>query len=991
MSTTWFDLGIDVGGRTFGNHKTKCPKNCSAKSGKKDLSVNLDNGAYRCHNPGCDFAGYLETSSKSPFHIGRSAGYDRDRFRKPDAEDYHGKIGKFPPEAVAQMAARGISVETLNHFRVGWHDFVRKDDETGKWQGALLFPFYRDDVLVNTKKRTLDKRFGLTAGAELILFNLDARAETTIIVEGELDVLAMYEAGITNVVSVPNGAPSGESKAALLDYLDNCGTELEDVKHFILAVDGDGPGMRLRDELAHRIGQEICSRVEWPEGAKDANDVLRMPDGANLLRAVVAAARPYPVTGIARPKTDLRDALDNWRINGLPSGSSTGWDTLDDLWRPVPGEMTIITGVPSHGKSTWCDALLMNLYDLHGWRSIVFSPENYPTESHAAKMLEIEVGKSFDESSAARWRKQGIRDVEVMTDAEYELGLDVIEDAISYIVQDSDGDGLSLDQVLAKARGEIYRRGAKVLVIDPWNEIEHDITKGMSETLYISYALGKIRRFARHCGVHIFIVAHPTKLTPQTEKYKDELDNEQSRNIYPVPDLYHISGCYADDTEVLTRTGWKKHGEVGLEDQVACFDPKHDHFYYAHPSKIWQYDYSGPMHRFRSVTFDCLVTPNHRMVVGQTWRRRKPMIGSGLGRPRKYEDGWSFVEAKDLAGNLVVPLASPRVDSRSDRAEIYGKPADDMLKFLGWWIAEGCTQMGQLSICQAVGPIQAEMKATMDRLSLDYTDVLRHPTRENERTTMWVARIKGPRSMILSDAITSVCGVGCENKRLPDFTWNLSARQQRILLEALIDGDGSRNPNGSSRYSTTSSLLADQVQRLAIELGHPSIISSQPPAQPHHKRRYQVTIGRSERATMMLRKDRHHEIVQYSGKVHCLTVPTGAYITRRNGKMMIAGNSAAWKNKADNGISIWRDEFADAHGSNPHLVTVVVTKVKRKWVGRKGALQLIWSPVSGRFAVPSKSQLAGPGAPRTAAPASSYPDHFRAIPGAFDDAEDVVF
>lgn len=638
MSETWYDLGIDVGSRTSGQLHTKCPKNCSKKNGKKDLSVDLDNGRYKCHNPGCGFQGYLKDGKDYQSHFVRSADYERKTFARPDAVAYIERIGTYPQEALDQMAARGISKETLEHFHVGWHDFVFKDDETKAWKGALLFPFYRDDELINTKKRSLDKQFKMNAGSELIFYNLDSREETTIIVEGELDVLALYEAGVTNVISVPNGAAPISSKNPNYEYLDNCADEIHDIRHFVLAVDGDAPGIVLRDELVRRFKPNNCSRVEWPEGTKDANDVLQKY-GAERLRQVLDAARPYPVSGIARPKTDLRDALDRWRRDGLPSGDSTGWPTLDEYWKPVPGEMTIITGVPSHGKSTWCDALLMQLYELHGWRSIVFSPENYPTETHSAKLLELTVGKAFDEHSAERWRKQGMR-AEVMDDDEYEQALDAVEDAVSYIVQKSDGDGLTLDEIFELARVEIYRRGAKVLVLDPWNEIEHEMPKGMSETLYISFALSKIRRFARSAGVHIFVVAHPTKLTPQAEKFKDDNGNDQTRNIYPVPDLYHISG------------------------------------------------------------------------------------------------------------------------------------------------------------------------------------------------------------------------------------------------------------------------------------------------------------------------------------------------------------SAAWKNKADNGISIWRDEFADAHGQNPHLVLVVVTKVKRKWVGRKGQVQLLWNPVSGRFAVPSRSQLAGPGAPKSAAPVSDYPSHFRTIPEAsYDDYE----
>jgi twinkle protein len=66
-------------------------------------------------------------------------------------------------------------------------------------------------------------------------------------------------------------------------------------------------------------------------------------------------------------------------------------------------------------------------------------------------------------------------------------------------------------------------------VIDPWNEVEH-LFNGLSETQYISQELTKIRRFARLNGIHIWIVAHPTKL------------QKNSQGKYDPPTMYDISG-----------------------------------------------------------------------------------------------------------------------------------------------------------------------------------------------------------------------------------------------------------------------------------------------------------------------------------------------------------------------------------------------------------------------------------------------------------------
>ena len=70
-----------------------------------------------------------------------------------------------------------------------------------------------------------------------------------------MDVLALHEAGITNAISVPNGATLNTNN---LDYLDNCIDYFEDKKKIIIAVDNDPPGIALQQELIRRLGAEVC-------------------------------------------------------------------------------------------------------------------------------------------------------------------------------------------------------------------------------------------------------------------------------------------------------------------------------------------------------------------------------------------------------------------------------------------------------------------------------------------------------------------------------------------------------------------------------------------------------------------------------------------------------------------------------------------------------------------------------------------------------------
>ncbi|GMN64866.1 hypothetical protein TIFTF001_033936 [Ficus carica] len=222
------------------------------------------------------------------------------RIREITVEDLQLK----PPcdEIIAYFAARMISKET-----------VQRNTIMQKCCGdqiVIAFTYWRNGKLINCKYRDVNKRshFFLLrhhpfqeADTEKIFYGLDdiKEANEIIIVEGEMDKLAMEEAGFRNCVSVPNGAPSCVSQKDLpseeMDtkyrYLWNCKEYLKKASRIILATDGDPPGQALAEELARRVGRERCWQVNWPkknevDHFKDANEVL-MHMGPAALREVI--------------------------------------------------------------------------------------------------------------------------------------------------------------------------------------------------------------------------------------------------------------------------------------------------------------------------------------------------------------------------------------------------------------------------------------------------------------------------------------------------------------------------------------------------------------------------------------------------------------------------------------------------------------------------------------------------------------------------------
>jgi len=511
-----------------GEIQTVCPK-CSHTRKKKQvkcLSVNLDKEVWLCHH--CAWSGSLKKGST----------YNEPHYLKPDYQKP--KFVEFdkslPKEAVDFFATRN-KIVAKKVYMPQIEDFSK----------AIGFPYIRDGEHVNTKWRDFDKNFRLEAGAEKIPFGLDdiVDAKTIIWVEGEMDKLSVEEAGFTNCISIPNGAPSPGSKTynSHFDYMASC-EELFAGKKHILCVDKDEPGLHLESELSRRLGKEFCSIVSYPDGFKDANEVL-LGAGAAVLKEAIDNAKPCPITGI-HDANSMYSKVMQLKDGGLPKGVSTGWQTLDQYITFRPAEMTIVTGIPNHGKSNFIDCLLLNIAKTNGWRVGMFSPENQPIELHAAGLCEKFNNKLFDD-----------------------LGKDYIEATMAWLqkhfywVLPDLEDDWSLLGILEKAKTLVYRQGINCFVIDPWNEIEHKRPGKLNETEYISWALGKIRAFGNMHHVHMIVIAHPTKLR------KDE-----KTGFYPVPRPYDIAGSNAWLAKADNCMAVYRHFETGMEHRVDIFIQK---------------------------------------------------------------------------------------------------------------------------------------------------------------------------------------------------------------------------------------------------------------------------------------------------------------------------------------------------------------------------------------------------------------------------------
>ncbi len=235
---------------------------------------------------------------------------------------------------------------------------------------------------------------------------------------------------------------------------------------------------------------------------------------------------------------------------GLPRGASTGWPMLDELYTVAPGQWTVVTGTPGSGKSEWLDALLINLAErADDWLFALYSPENFPTAGHLAKLLEKRVRKPFNEGVTPRMSPQECGDAAVWA-LERFMWLDtalkspevLLETALSY------GPGRRLG-----------------VVLDPWNTLEHQ-RGGMNETDYVSFILTEVQKMARAANAHVWLVVHPAKIP----RNKD--------GTRPVPTPYDISGSahwYNKADNILTVHRDQSTGSQDVEIHVQKVRFKH--------------------------------------------------------------------------------------------------------------------------------------------------------------------------------------------------------------------------------------------------------------------------------------------------------------------------------------------------------------------------------------------------------------------------------
>lgn len=431
--------------------------------------------------------------------------------RKGKADKVYVKPEKIVEEATVNdkvaewFSSRGISRSTL--FELGITDGNEWMPQTGKVEHTIQFNYFVANDLVNIKYRDGRKNFKLYKGAEKVFYNINSIVgyEYCVIVEGEMDVLALHEAGVTNVVSVPNGATLNTNN---LEYLDNTIDYFIDKEKIIIAVDSDEAGQALQQELIRRLGTEVCY-ISTFDDCKDANEYL-LKYGPEKLVGRITAAKPVPLENVTTFR-DIEDEITDFVRNGFRPGYQVGLPNFDDIFSTYTKQFITVTGIPSSGKSDFVDQMVIGYNRNYGWKTAFASPENQPTYLHAHKLMR----KVWGGMPTAG---------DIGTDSWNQVA-ELCNDSFFHI----DMEKYTLESVLKKGAELVKRKGIKCLVIDPFNKVR--LQKSTSDVnQYTLDYLEQIDIFAKKHDVLVIVVAHPTKM------YKDQNGKIEE------PTMYNIKG-----------------------------------------------------------------------------------------------------------------------------------------------------------------------------------------------------------------------------------------------------------------------------------------------------------------------------------------------------------------------------------------------------------------------------------------------------------------
>jgi hypothetical protein len=360
--------------------------------------------------------------------------------------------------------------------------------------------------------------------------------------------------------------------------------------------------------------------------------------------------------------------------------------------------------------------------------------------------------------------------------------------------------------------------------------------------------------------------------------------------------------CYDKETEVLTEDGWKLLKDIVENKQkikVATLNPEKNTVKYHYPSQYFQFKYKGKMFYQKDKKIDLLVTPNHKLWIGNSKGNNFTFCeAQKSNRYVTYKKDFPYngIEQEYFIlpeynstyknGNYIDKLNRKCPPYIQTRKFIKRKiKMDDWLEFFGIWLAEGWISKAKkdskycfVCICQNEGEKFEKIKNIISKIT-DNFDI-----QGSKNKTIRFCDVQ--LAQYLSQFGHS------QNKFISRELLNLSKRQLKLLFDALMLGDGTKNKKtGQQTYTTSSPKLAGNVQELILKLGYNSSVNKR-----KNVSCYDVSLINNIKPCKVNYQIDNRKFINYNDYVYCLEVPNHLLYVRRNGKSVWCGNSVLYDN-----------------------------------------------------------------------------------------------
>ncbi len=328
--------------------------------------------------------------------------------------------------------------------------------------------------------------------------------------------------------------------------------------------------------------------------------------------------------------------------------------------------------------------------------------------------------------------------------------------------------------------------------------------------------------------------------------------------------VFSSTECFDAETELLTSSGWVKCPDLTLEHKFAQYDLLTQNITFTAANKVVCYPYNGPMHHYKNKTTDLCVTPNHDLIV-------------------KHPGSLVVKKAKSIAGswarNYLYPTAGRKLEGRqltSLERLLIAVAADGTL--LGNSPSNPDTYKGVMINISKERKI-IRLRKLLELNNITYSEI------EQPQNEIVRYRFKLPSHV----DITQIKNLGFLS--LEEF----SSKGAEQIVQELLEWDGSQVATPS--YYSTEFEAISKAQAFCVLAGKSAIWSVNRKAGANVKLP-QGRDGVSNKTCWVLtitdrvwRTYPYREIVNYSGNVYCVSVPSQNLVSRRNGKIAITGNT----------------------------------------------------------------------------------------------------